>query len=71
MFGSSGTFGAGSETNQVLYAEAGEVGTITEVFHNLPPVGGQKTKKMRRWYGKVRIDGKTKTFRLTSLERIQ
>lgn len=44
---------------QVLYAKGGEVGRVIEVF----------ASDSGTWNAKVLIDGKIKTFRLTSLEK--
>ena len=45
------------------YARKGEVGTVAEVFGNKMS-GGQEPM---RWFAKVQIAGKIKTFRTTSL----
>lgn len=56
---------------RTLYARSGEEGRVEEVFFNMPPSGGVKSKKQRRYYAKVRIGGEVKTFRLTSLEVVR
>lgn len=45
---------------QVLYAKEGEVGRVIEVF----------ASDSGTWNAKVLIDGKLKTFRITSLEKL-
>ena len=54
-----------------LYASAGDEGVVEEIFFNYPPIGGPKSKKMRRYFAKVRIGAALKTFRLVSLERLK
>lgn len=50
-------FFRGSQTREhILYAKEGEEGVVLELFH---------------WSVKVLIEGEVKTFRLTSLEKLQ
>lgn len=49
-----------------LYAKQGEQGKVLEVFRPQPT----GTEEIKPWYAKVLIDGKVKTFRLTSLKKL-
>lgn len=49
------------------YAEEGERGEVIEVFRPIP-TGMQETKPL---YAKVRMKDQIKTFRLTSLRRLE
>lgn len=46
------------------YAVCGETGIIIEIFRPIPTGGGE----IKPLYAKVNIEGKIKTFRLTSLD---
>lgn len=50
----------------MLYAKAGETGVIVETFAREREARGGKN----RWFAKVLIDEKIKTFRLTSLTKL-
>jgi hypothetical protein len=50
-----------------LYATNGESGVVVDIFHDF--WGGYRNRGIR-FFAKVQIDGKIKTFRTTSLEKI-
>jgi len=53
--------------NHILYAEKGEEGEVVETFRN---TCSGSSSVHGPWYAKVLMNGSIKTFRLTSLERI-
>jgi len=57
----------GRYTEEVLYSKEGEVGEIIEIFYPPNSSAGAASKP----HAKVSIQNEIKTFRLTSIEKIQ